>query len=106
MTTTEMKQHVETLKQEIVMLNNQIDILESDAFADTVPEKETFINAIQDYIGKANDKIEEFTSKINAEQQRAVCPFVGTSPVAANQQIDGKAVITGILKLLAQAAQS
>ena len=47
------------LEDEIEMLNNQIDILEGGDFEDTVPEKETFINATFFYLWNTlqNDKV-------------------------------------------------
>lgn len=53
------QEQINTLKNEIVSLNKQVDILNSEDFADTVPEIETAKTAIKNYIAKAQAEIDE-----------------------------------------------
>lgn len=83
------------LEDEIEMLNNQIDILEGGDFEDTVPEKETFINAIQAYIEKAEAEIEN-CNRVIAEAER---PAVAPASIPGVEGLTGADVISGLLKL-------
>ena len=55
------QEQITTLKNEIVSLNKQVDILNSADFADTVPE--TAKTAIKNYIQKAQAEIDKFEAE-------------------------------------------
>lgn len=57
------QEQINTLKNEIVSLNKQVDILNSEDFADTVPEIETAKTAIKNYITKAQAEIDKFEAE-------------------------------------------
>lgn len=57
------QEQITTLKNEIVSLNKQVDILNSADFADTVPEIETAKTAIKNYIQKAQAEIDKFEAE-------------------------------------------
>lgn len=57
------QEQITTLKNEIVALNKQIDTLNSNVFADTVPEIETAKTAIKNYIAKAQAEIDKFEAE-------------------------------------------
>lgn len=57
------QEQINTLKNEIVSLNKQVDILNSEDFADTVPEIETAKTAIKNYIDKAQAEIDKFEAE-------------------------------------------
>ena len=57
------QEQINTLKNEIVSLNKQVDILNSGDFADTVPEIETAKTAIKNYIAKAQAEIDKFEAE-------------------------------------------
>lgn len=57
------QEQINTLKNEIVSLNKQVDILNSEDFADTVPEIETAKTAIKNYIAKAQAEIDKFEAE-------------------------------------------
>ena len=85
------------LEDEIVMLENQIDILESDDFADTVPEVGTAITAIKAYIQKAEDAIEE-CDKVIEQAERPAAP-TAQATVAGLEGLTGTDVLAGLLKI-------
>lgn len=85
------------LEDEIVMLENQIDILESDDFADTVPEVGTAITAIKAYIQKAEDAIEE-CDKVIEQAERSAAP-TAQATVAGLEGLTGTDVLAGLLKI-------
>jgi len=86
-----------TLEDEIVMLENQVDILESDDFADTVPEVGTAIAAIKAYIEKAEEAIDE-CDKVIEQAERPSIP-TAQATVAGLEGLTGTDVLAGILKL-------
>lgn len=86
-----------TLEDEIVMLENQIDILESDDFADTVPEVGTAITAIKNYIQKAEDAIDE-CDKVIEQAERPAAP-TAQATVAGLEGLTGTDVLAGLLKI-------
>jgi hypothetical protein len=86
-----------TLEDEIVMLENQIDILESDDFADTVPEVGTAIAAIKAYIQKAEDAIDE-CDKVIEQAERPAAP-TAQATVAGLEGLTGTDVLAGLLKI-------
>lgn len=57
------QEQITTLKNEIVSLNKQVDTLNSEVFADTVPEIETAKTAIKNYIAKAQAEIDKFEAE-------------------------------------------
>ena len=85
------------LEDEIVMLENQIDILESDDFADTVPEVGTAIAAIKAYIQKAEDAIDECDKVIEQAERPAASTAQAT--VAGLEGLTGTDVLAGLLKI-------
>lgn len=85
------------LEDEIVMLENQVDILESDDFADTVPEVGTAIAAIKAYIQKAEDAIDE-CDKVIEEAARPAAP-TAQATVAGLEGLTGTDVLAGLLKI-------
>lgn len=85
------------LEDEIVMLENQIDILESDDFADTVPEVGTAIAAIKAYIQKAEDAIDE-CDKVIEQAERPAAP-TAQATVAGLEGLTGTDVLAGLLKI-------
>jgi hypothetical protein len=85
------------LEDEIVMLENQIDILESDDFADTVPEVGTAITAIKNYIQKAEDAIDE-CDKVIEQAERPAAP-TAQATVAGLEGLTGTDVLAGLLKI-------
>lgn len=85
------------LEDEIVMLENQIDILESDDFADTVPEVGIAIIAIKNYIQKAEDVIDECDKVIEQAERPAVPTAQAT--VAGLEGLTGTDVLAGLLKI-------
>lgn len=84
------------LEDEIVMLENQIDILESDDFADTVPEVGTAITAIKNYIQKAEEAIDE-CDKVIEQAERPAAP-TAQATVAGLEGLTGTDVLAGLLK--------
>lgn len=86
-----------TLEDEIVMLENQVDILESEDFADTVPEVGTAITAIKNYIQKAEDAIAECDKVIEQAERPAVSTAQAT--VAGLEGLTGTDVLAGLLKI-------
>lgn len=86
-----------TLEDEIVMLENQIDILESEDFADTVPEVGTAIAAIKAYIQKAEDAIDE-CDKVIEQAERPAAP-TAQATVAGLEGLTGTDVLAGLLKI-------
>lgn len=85
------------LEDEIVMLENQIDILESDDFADTVPEVGTAITAIKNYIQKAEEAIDE-CDKVIEQAERPAAP-TAQATVAGLEGLTGTDVLAGLLKI-------
>lgn len=85
------------LEDEIVMLENQIDILESEDFADTVPEIGTAIAAIKTYIQKAEDAIDE-CDKVIEQAERPAAP-TAQATVAGLEGLTGTDVLAGLLKI-------
>lgn len=85
------------LEDEIVMLENQVDILESDDFADTVPEVGTAIAAIKAYIQKAEDTIDE-CDKVIEQAERPAAP-TAQATVAGLEGLTGTDVLTSLLKI-------
>lgn len=85
------------LEDEIVMLENQVDILESDDFADTVPEVGTAITAIKNYIQKAEDAIDE-CDKVIEQAERPAAP-TAQATVAGLEGLTGTDVLAGLLKI-------
>lgn len=85
------------LEDEIVMLENQIDILESDDFADTVPEVGTAITAIKNYIQKAEDAIDE-CDKVIEQAEHPAAP-TAQATVAGLEGLTGTDVLAGLLKI-------
>jgi len=86
-----------TLEDEIVMLENQVDILESEDFADTVPEVGTAIAAIKAYIQKAEDAIDE-CDKVIEQAERPSIP-TAQATVAGLEGLTGTDVLAGLLKI-------
>lgn len=86
-----------TLEDEIVMLENQIDILESDDFADTVPEIGTAIAAIKAYIEKAEAEITKCDEVIE-QAERPAAP-TAQATVAGLEGLTGTDVLAGLLKI-------
>lgn len=86
-----------TLEDEIVMLENQIDILESEDFADTVPEVGTAITAIKNYIQKAEEAIDE-CDKVIEQAERPAAP-TAQATVAGLEGLTGTDVLAGLLKI-------
>jgi hypothetical protein len=86
-----------TLEDEIVMLENQIDILESEDFADTVPEVGTAIAAIKAYIEKAEEAIDE-CDKVIEQAERPAAP-TAQATVAGLEGLTGTDVLAGLLKI-------
>ena len=77
------QEQITTLKNEIVSLNKQVDTLNSEVFADTVPEIDTAKTAIKNYIAKAQAEIDKFeaehapkTVKIEGLEELAKNPIV------------------------------
>jgi hypothetical protein len=97
MNTQEAQSRKSTLEDEIVMLENQVDILESDDFADTVPEVGTAIAAIKAYIEKAEEAIDE-CDKVIEQAERPSIP-TAQATVAGLEGLTGTDVLAGILKL-------
>ena len=97
MNTQEAQSRKSTLEDEIVMLENQIDILESDDFADTVPEVGTAIAAIKAYIEKAEAEI----TKCDEVIEQAARPAVQSAPatIAGLEGLTGTDVLAGLLKI-------
>lgn len=87
-----------TLEDEIVMLENQIDILESDDFADTVPEVGTAITAIKAYIEKAEAEITKCDEVIEQAERPATVP-TAQATVAGLEGLTGTDVLAGLLKI-------
>lgn len=85
------------LEDEIFMLESQVDILESDDFADTVPEVGTAIAAIKAYIQKAEDAIDE-CDKVIEQAERPAAP-TAQATVAGLEGLTGTDVLTGLLKI-------
>ena len=92
----EAQSRMSQLEDEIVMLENQLDILESDDFADTVPEVGTAIAAIKAYIQKAEDAIE--CDKVIEQAERPAAP-TAQATVAGLEGLTGTDVLTGLLKI-------
>jgi len=86
-----------TLEDEIVMLENQVDILESEDFADTVPEVGTAIAAIKAYIQKAEEAIDE-CDKVIEQAERPSIP-TAQATVAGLEGLTGTDVLAGLLKI-------
>lgn len=86
-----------TLEDEIVMLENQIDILESEDFADTVPEVGTAIAAIKAYIEKAEAEITKCDEVIEQAERPATPTAQAT--VAGLEGLTGTDVLAGLLKI-------
>lgn len=97
MNTQEAQSRKSTLEDEIVMLENQVDILESEDFADTVPEVGTAIAAIKAYIEKAEAEI----TKCDEVIEQAARPAVSTAQatVAGLEGLTGTDVLAGLLKI-------
>lgn len=93
----EAQSRMSQLEDEIVMLENQLDILESDDFADTVPEVGTAIAAIKAYIQKAEDAIDE-CDKLIEQAERPAAP-TAQATVAGLEGLTGTDVLTGLLKI-------
>jgi exonuclease VII small subunit len=93
----EAQSRMSQLEDEIVMLENQVDILESDDFADTVPEVGTAIAAIKAYIQKAEDAIDE-CDKVIEQAERPAAP-TAQATVAGLEGLTGTDVLTGLLKI-------
>lgn len=93
----EAQSRMSQLEDEIVMLENQLDILESDDFADTVPEVGTAIAAIKAYIQKAEDAIDE-CDKVIEQAERPAAP-TAQATVAGLEGLTGTDVLTGLLKI-------
>jgi len=123
MSNAELRQNINTLQEEIPMLDNQLEIvdefLENNAFEDTVPEfqgvisaVETYKAAVERYKEQAEQKIEEWTAELNRASAPAQAAAPATMPIPAGCPLTGDAatqgvvqLVSGLLQIMANAAK-
>ena len=81
------QEQINTLKNEIVSLNKQVDILNREDFADTVPEIETAKTAIKNYIAKAQAEAAQIVAAAQKQADEIKTKVASDIRMASSQSL-------------------